>query len=202
MVFLTGLTGNVPTLSPSSSTSAASSSTTKSKPKSTSTHTVDPSTPSSSSKPDKEEDGGPNTAAIAAGVVSGIVGVAAILGGAWFFLKYRKRKGVVEEYRRNATISSFVGGGKGYSASQASDARLEPNMMSNRRQSNGSIADDQDFSRRILKVCLALHFLKSQSFFFLVSNLYGRSRTLTRSINLDPCAILYPKCTCTCRQLV
>ncbi|KAK2737245.1 hypothetical protein FQN57_000412 [Myotisia sp. PD_48] len=96
---------------------------------------------------------GPNKAGIAAGVVVGVVALAGIIGGVFFFMKYKKRREVVEEYRRNATISSFVSGGKGYSeGSAASDARLDPSIMSQRRQSNGSIADDQDFSRRILKV--------------------------------------------------
>ncbi|EAS36435.3 cell wall integrity and stress response component [Coccidioides immitis RS] len=96
--------------------------------------------------------GGPNKAGIAAGVVVGVVVLAAIIGGIFFFLKYKKRKEVMEEYRRNATISNFVAGGKPYSEGSMSDSRLEPSLMSQRRQSNGSIADDQDFSRRILKV--------------------------------------------------
>ncbi|EDN08814.1 WSC domain-containing protein [Histoplasma capsulatum] len=97
---------------------------------------------------------GPNKAGIAAGVVVGIVALGAIIGGGFFFMKYKKRKAVEEEYRRNATISSFVSGGKPLSSQQSSlsDSRLDQAMMSHRRQSNGSIADDQDFSRRILKV--------------------------------------------------
>ncbi|WEW60579.1 Protein SLG1 [Emydomyces testavorans] len=99
-----------------------------------------------------KKDQGPNKAGIAAGVVVGVVVLAAIVGGVFFFLKYKKRKEVMEEYRRNATISNFVSGGKPYSESSKSDSRLDPTLMSQRRQSNGSIADDQDFSRRILKV--------------------------------------------------
>lgn len=98
-----------------------------------------------------KKENGPNKAGIAAGVVVGVVALGAIIGGVFFYMKYKKRKEVVEEYRRNATINNFVAGGKPYSAS--SDSRLEPSLMSQRRQSNGSIADDQDFSRRILKVC-------------------------------------------------
>ncbi|PGH05087.1 cell wall integrity and stress response component [Blastomyces parvus] len=96
---------------------------------------------------------GPNKAGIAAGVVVGVVALGALIGGGFFFMKYKKRKAVEEEYRRNATISSFVSGGKpGSQHTSLSDSRLDPVMMSQRRQSNGSIADDQDFSRRILKV--------------------------------------------------
>ncbi|EEP80646.1 predicted protein [Uncinocarpus reesii 1704] len=101
---------------------------------------------------DEKEGGGPNKAGIAAGVVVGVVALAAIIGGGIFYMKYKKRREVVEEYRRNATISNFVSSGKTYSESSMSDSRLEPTLMSQRRQSNGSIADDQDFSRRILKV--------------------------------------------------
>ncbi|PGH15975.1 hypothetical protein AJ80_05351 [Polytolypa hystricis UAMH7299] len=100
----------------------------------------------------EEKSSGPNTAGIAAGVVVGVVALGAIIGGVFFFLKYKKRKASEEEYRRHAAISSFVAGGKPYSQSSA-DSRLDPSLMSQRRQSNGSIADDQDFSRRILKVC-------------------------------------------------
>ncbi|KLJ08618.1 hypothetical protein EMPG_15950 [Blastomyces silverae] len=97
---------------------------------------------------------GPNKAGIAAGVVVGVVALGALIGGGFFFMKHKKRKAVEEEYRRNATISSFVSGGKPGSSQHTSlsDSRLDPAMMSQRRQSNGSIADDQDFSRRILKV--------------------------------------------------
>jgi cell wall integrity and stress response component len=95
---------------------------------------------------------GPNKAGIAAGVVVGIVAIGAIVGAVFFFLKYKKRKAVEEEYRRNAAISSFVSGGKPQQPASMSDSRLDPSITSHRRQSNGSIADDQDFSRRILKV--------------------------------------------------
>jgi hypothetical protein len=33
------------------------------------------------------------------------------------------------------------------------DSRLDPEYFANRRSSNGSIADNEDYSRRILKVC-------------------------------------------------
>src|SRR5436190_10416405 len=101
---------------------------------------------------DSDSKSGPNKAGIAAGVVVGVVAIGAIIGGVFFFLKYKKRKAVEDEYRRNAAISSFVAGGKPAPSGSMSDSRLDPSIMSHRRQSNGSIADDQDFSRRILKV--------------------------------------------------
>ncbi|KAI9797984.1 MAG: hypothetical protein M1833_005040 [Piccolia ochrophora] len=91
---------------------------------------------------------GPNKAGIAAGVVVGIVLIGAIVGGIVLVLRRRKRRAVEEEYRRNAA-NEFLGKD---SASASSDSRLEPSVMMQRRQSDGSIADNQDYSRRILKV--------------------------------------------------
>ncbi|WPG97698.1 Hypothetical protein R9X50_00047900 [Acrodontium crateriforme] len=99
-----------------------------------------------------------NTAGIAAGVVVGIVAVAAIVGGAIFFLKRRRQQQAAEEHRRATQVSDFMRERRpapqppssgGYS--NGSDQRLEPEAGA-RRNSVGSIADDQDFSRRILRV--------------------------------------------------
>lgn len=95
---------------------------------------------------------GPNTAGIAAGVVVGVVGLAAIIGGVFFFLRYKKRRQVEDEYRNRASVNNFVSGGKMHTSnSSMTDSRLDPDFMA-RRQSNGSIADNEDYSRRILKV--------------------------------------------------
>lgn len=101
----------------------------------------------------KEEESKPNTAGIAAGVVVGIVSLFAIGGGVWFFLRRRRQKQAEEDYRRNAAnVDQFVSGGKLHtSASSMNDSRIDPSFM-DRRQSNGSIADNEDYSRRILKV--------------------------------------------------
>ncbi|KAF2630085.1 hypothetical protein BU25DRAFT_456493 [Macroventuria anomochaeta] len=96
-------------------------------------------------------DSKPNTAGIAAGVVVGVVGLAAIIGGVWFFLRRRRQRQAEEDYRRNAVgVNDFINGGK-TSASSMNDSRIDPSFM-DRRQSNGSIADNEDYSRRILKV--------------------------------------------------
>jgi cell wall integrity and stress response component len=94
--------------------------------------------------------GGSSKAGIAAGVVVGIIAIAAIVGGVYFFLRQRKRRAVEEEFRRNAAVSS----GKPKSeVSSTNDQRLDPNITAfHRRQSIGSIADERDFSRRILQV--------------------------------------------------
>ncbi|ESZ93607.1 hypothetical protein SBOR_6036 [Sclerotinia borealis F-4128] len=97
---------------------------------------------------------GPNKAGIAAGVVVGVLVAAAIAGGIFVFMRNKKRREVEEEYRRNAAVNNFVTGGKSpVSSGGASftDTRLDP-TLANRRMSDGSIADNQDYSRRILKV--------------------------------------------------
>jgi len=95
-----------------------------------------------------EEKGGPNKAGIAAGVVVGVVGLAAIIGGVIFFLRQKKRREIEEEHRRREATNPFFGHS---SSTSMTDSRLDPSYM-DRRQSNGSIADNEDFSRRILKV--------------------------------------------------
>lgn len=98
-----------------------------------------------------EDGGGPNPAGIAAGVVVGILGMVGILAGAFFFYKRQKRKRAEEEYRRAQDINSFVSAAK---HPPSEDSRWDGEYMAQRRYSNGSIADDEDYSRRILKVCL------------------------------------------------
>ncbi|MCJ1469828.1 hypothetical protein MMC07_008470 [Pseudocyphellaria aurata] len=86
-----------------------------------------------------------NTAGIAAGVVVGVVAVCAIAGGLFFFLRNRKRRAMEQEFHRNSAATLATN-------TNMSDARLEPSVMMQRRQSDGSIADNRDYSRRILKV--------------------------------------------------
>lgn len=113
--------------------------------------------PSPSAEADSDSGSKPNVAGIAAGVVVGVVAVAGIAIGLFFFMRHRKQKAAEEEYKRNQ-VSDFMrhggtsGEGKppntGYS--NMSDQRLDPEA--GRRNSAGSIADDQDYSRRILRV--------------------------------------------------
>jgi cell wall integrity and stress response component len=107
-----------------------------------------------SSAPKEEEDSKPNTVAIAVGVVVGILALASILFGVWFLLRRRRQHQAEEDYRRNAAnVNAFVNGGKLHTSnSSMNDSRLDPSFV-DRRQSNGSIADNEDYSRRILKVC-------------------------------------------------
>ncbi len=89
---------------------------------------------------------------IAVGVIVGVIILCALIGGGVFFIRHRKRKAVEEEYRRNQAVNSFVTGDKPHSkGGSISDQRLDP-ALHHRRQSDGSIADEMDFSRKILQV--------------------------------------------------
>ncbi|RMZ82671.1 hypothetical protein DV738_g1442, partial [Chaetothyriales sp. CBS 135597] len=66
----------------------------------------------------------------------------------------RRRLAIEEEHRRNAAAAAAASGfaaGKSETSS-ATDQRLDPASSLHRRNSLGSIADEQDFSRRILQV--------------------------------------------------
>ena len=96
---------------------------------------------------------GPNVAAIAAGVVVGVAVVGAIAGAMFFCLRHRRRARE-DEINRNAENPFSNNNNLPSSSASMSDSRLEPSVMMQRRQSDGSIADNQDYSRRILKVSL------------------------------------------------
>jgi cell wall integrity and stress response component len=161
-VYLTGLTGNVET-APNSTSSTSATSTQNSggsgssttapavvtKPGETIVVTQAPTAPSNQNK--SSSSGGSNKVAIAVGVVVGILGVGAIIGGVLLYMRRRRNHEIEAEHRRNAAVSSFVGSVK--SDKTDNDQRLDPSIYSHRRQSIGSIADERDFSRRILQVC-------------------------------------------------
>ncbi|TGO06934.1 hypothetical protein BTUL_0386g00020 [Botrytis tulipae] len=171
-VYLTGTESSAPNYDPSSaSSSSASASASNTATQTTSivpsvvtvggqTVTVQASdaaaASSSASALAEKHSSGPNKAGIAAGVVVGVLVAAAIAGGIFIFMRNRKRREVEEEYRRNAAVNNFVTGGKSPISSSSggasfTDTRLDP-TLANRRMSDGSIADNQDYSRRILKV--------------------------------------------------
>jgi cell wall integrity and stress response component len=94
-----------------------------------------------------------NVGGIAAGVVVGVLAIAGMGGGIFFFMKKKRNKEIEEEHRRNAAVNSFMGHKPGSSgAISITDSRLDPGMVQ-RRLSDGSIADNQDYSRKILRVC-------------------------------------------------
>ncbi|KAI4204732.1 MAG: hypothetical protein LQ346_001556 [Caloplaca aetnensis] len=97
---------------------------------------------------------GPNKAGIVAGVVVGLAAIGAIAGGLFFFLRNRKRRAQATQNQMNNAENPFETESKPPQSSHSmSDSRLEPSVMLQRRQSDVSIADNQDYSRRILQVC-------------------------------------------------
>ncbi|KAJ5779603.1 Carbohydrate-binding WSC subgroup [Penicillium paradoxum] len=86
-----------------------------------------------------------NTAAIAAGVVVGVVGFAALCGAIFFWWRSKRNK-------TNPGSAPVGGYGRDSGPPSMSDSRFDGDFMAQRRQSNGSIDDDHDFSRRILQV--------------------------------------------------
>lgn len=134
------------------STSAAPSatSTTTSQPSATN----DPAATTSTEPEKDKEDSGPSIGPIVGGVVAGVVVVCGIVGGLFFFMRRRRNSEIEEEYRRNAAVNAFISGSKppGSSAGSISmtDSRLDP--IKAHRLSDGSIADNEDYSRKILRV--------------------------------------------------
>ncbi|ETI24986.1 hypothetical protein G647_04356 [Cladophialophora carrionii CBS 160.54] len=159
-VYLTGLTGDVETAPNSTSSTSSSSPQGTAGSGSTSTQpavvtqpgqTVVVTQSASALASQDKSSGGSNKVAIAVGVVVGIVGLAGIIGGVLLYMRHKRNREIEEEHRRNAAVSSFVGSAA--SDKSSTDQRLDPSIYSHRRQSIGSIADERDFSRRILQVC-------------------------------------------------
>jgi len=82
-----------------------------------------------------------------AGIVVGIILLAAIAVGAFIFVRRRRMK-KEDPYSPQTSSSPFAASN---GLIQRSDPRLEPQMMQ-RRVSEGSLADEQDYSRKILRV--------------------------------------------------
>lgn len=102
----------------------------------------------------EEDKGGAPMGGIIAGVVVGVVVLGAAFGGLWFYMRQKRNREIEEEHRRNAAVNAFMGGkppGSSGGYSMETDTRLDP-VMAQRRMSSGSIADNQDYSRRILRV--------------------------------------------------
>jgi cell wall integrity and stress response component len=98
---------------------------------------------------------GGGTVGIVVGVIVGLIVFGALAGAAFIFLRNRKHK-EAEEYKRHNDVDAFVGGGSKSSNDRpqmwaSQDPRLDTDAAG-RRASNGSIADNQDYSRRILAV--------------------------------------------------
>lgn len=158
-VYNLGVEVDVPNYEPQeSSTSSAAPSATKAPEDSKSSSVPADSTSSDSAETSAADggggDSGPSIGPIVGGVVGGVVVLAAVIGALVFFLRRRRNAEIEEEHRRNAAVNAFINGAKppGSSGSiSMTDSRLDP-VMAHRRLSDGSIADNQDYSRRILRV--------------------------------------------------
>jgi len=137
-VYITGLEAN-PMVDDKPMTTSSSQTT-----DSSTTSVVVSITPTSTTQKDGGSGGSVNKGAVAAGVVVGVLLVLALGGGGFLYIRNRNRQQVEEEYRRSAAAREFA-------QKPSSDHRLDPGMVQ-RRDSVGSIADNQDYSRRILKV--------------------------------------------------
>ncbi|KAH0401446.1 hypothetical protein KCU89_g4153, partial [Aureobasidium melanogenum] len=113
---------------------------------------VPTSTGTSSADSEKSHKGGSNTAGIAAGVVVGIVVVAALFGAAFFFWRRKQRRETETGHQQLNDYSSSAQKPMAFRPAPGPDSRIDPDAMASRRMSDGSIADNEDYSRRILKV--------------------------------------------------
>lgn len=146
-----------PSTTSSSSSSSTSSTSSDSEQSSTAPNQSGPASQSSEPTPSDAPSSGSktNVAGIAAGTVVGVVVLGGLLGAAFFTMRRRRNAEIEEEHRRNAAVNAFINGSKPPSTSGSismTDSRLDP-IMAHRRLSDGSIADNEDYSRRILRVC-------------------------------------------------
>lgn len=151
-VYNTGVQVNVEEAEPDPVTSSTTTSTTTST--SQTSAAVSTTSPAESQTPDEDnKSSSSSTVGIAVGIVVGVIAVSAIAAGAFFYLRRKRNAELQEEHRRNAAVNAFISGGKPPRSSggmSIADSRMDPVM--NRRMSDGSIADNQDYSRRILRV--------------------------------------------------
>lgn len=91
--------------------------------------------------------GGGVSGGAAAGIAIGILALIGIGAGAFFFIRRRRR----EDYQKQYEGSHFGSSPGSLSRPFAPDQRLEPGMVQ-KRESVGSLADEQDYSRKILRV--------------------------------------------------
>jgi cell wall integrity and stress response component len=82
-----------------------------------------------------------------AGIVIGILALIAIGAAITFFVRRRQR----DEYQRQYDPSNLSSSPGSLNRPFGTDQRLEPQMLQ-KRESVGSLADENDYSRKILRV--------------------------------------------------
>lgn len=164
-IFNTGVNIVVPDYEPeddasSSSSSSAAASTavaTKTKTETQPAQTSQDAAESTTAAPEDDDNskgGSTNVGAIAGGVVAGVVVIGGLVSVLFFMMRRKRNAEIEEEHRRNAAVNAFISGSKPPGSSDGismTDSRLDP-VLAHRRMSDGSIADNQDYSRRILRV--------------------------------------------------
>src|SRR5271154_5399767 len=88
------------------------------------------------------------TGGAAAGIVIGILALMAVGVGAFFFIRRRRRIDYQKQWEGSSNFGSSPGS---LNRPFGTDQRLEPGMVQ-KRESVGSLADNQDYSRKILRV--------------------------------------------------
>lgn len=149
-IYLSGLTTDV-TIQPNgtSSSSSSSSSTTATTSKAQTTVVV---TKSASPSDTDTDSSGSNKVGVAVGVVVGLVALSGLMGAIIFYMRQRQKRAIEAEHHRLEAQAAALAAEKSDAASSRTDQRLDPSVFSHRRESIGSIADEMDFSRRILQV--------------------------------------------------
>lgn len=114
-----------------------------------------PNTNDGSATTQKSGSGSSSTIGIAVGSVVGVILLVAIIVFMIFYQRRRRRlKNAENGHARADSLNAFVAqGGTLPGVPLANDTRLDPRIMTEKRQSTGSVfADNEDYSRRILKV--------------------------------------------------
>ncbi|KKA26157.1 hypothetical protein TD95_003588 [Thielaviopsis punctulata] len=153
-VFNSGINVDVPydTVSSSTSSSSTAAPTSSATSSSTAAAATTSSAPAQTSKSSSDDKKSSNAGSIAGGVVGGVLGLGIIGAGLFFFMRRRRIREIEEEHRRNAAVNAFINGKSSPGGSMSiADSRLDPSMAQ-RRMSDGSIADNEDYSRKILRV--------------------------------------------------
>ena len=94
-----------------------------------------------------QSNGGGVSGGAAAGIAIAVLAFMAVGVGAFFFIRRRRRI----DYQKQWEGSNFGSSPGSLNRPFGTDQRLEPGMVQ-KRESVGSLADNQDYSRKILRV--------------------------------------------------